>query len=87
MAEREYLVVNVSYRRKNKITFVSSNYRMMFSNICQDELDAYLNELSEDGWELLRVNTWNDGVEQAYSSSELSSRDCLFVDLGKSYFL
>lgn len=80
MAEREYLVVNVSYRRKNKITFVSSNYRMMFSNICQDEL-------SEDGWELLRVNTWNDGVEQAYSSSELSSRDCLFVDLGKSYFL
>jgi len=66
MAEREYLVVNVSYGRNNKIAFVSANYRMVFSNIHKDELDTYLNGLGSDGWQLLRVNTWNDGADQAY---------------------
>jgi len=66
MAEREYFVVNISYGHNNKVTFVSSNYRMVFSNIHKKELDAYRRSLRDDGWELLKINTWNDGAEQAY---------------------
>ena len=66
MTEREYLVINVSYGRKDRIAFVSANYRMIFSNIRKDKLEAYLNELNDDGWELIRVDTLNNGWNQAY---------------------
>ena len=66
MAEREYLVINVSYRGKNRIAFVSANYRMIFSKISKERLEAYLTDLSDDGWELIKVTTSNEGWNQAF---------------------
>lgn|GEM_PF-6573217 len=66
MTESEYLVINISYRHKNRIAFVSANYRMIFSNISTDRLQVYLNELSEDGWELIKVDALDNGWKQTY---------------------
>lgn len=66
MTEHEYLVVNVSYKSDNRIAFVSANYRIIFSRIRKEKLDAYLKELDDDGWDLIKVDRSNDGWNQAY---------------------
>ncbi len=62
----EYLVINVSYKGENLNHFVSANYRLVFSQITQEELDAYLQELEQHGWTLLRMQAWGDGWVRAY---------------------
>ena len=66
MMKREYLVVNVSHSSEDKIRFVSSNYRLILFDIRRDEFDAYLKKLVSDGWELTRVDSWNDGWDETY---------------------
>ncbi len=70
MAEKKwkYLVVNVAYRDRSQqvVDFVSANYRLVFSYILKKELDIYLNELYKDGWQLTRIQSQEDGKDEAY---------------------
>ncbi len=66
MQKWEYLRVTVIYTDNDKIDSVSANNREFLRLIDHDEWDAYLNKLGIEGWELLSVNMWNDGWDEAY---------------------
>lgn len=66
MIKWEYLRLSVSYRESGLIDFVASGLKEFLSDVAPHEWDDYLNKLGDDGWELVSVNMWNDGWDEAY---------------------
>jgi hypothetical protein len=64
----KFLVVNVTYRDASQqvADFVSANYRHIFSYILKEDFVAYLDQLSSAGWRLTRMQSLNNGRDEAY---------------------
>ena len=66
--EWKFIVVNVTYRdsQQDHIEFVSANYRQALSCRMRGDFETYLQQLVEDGWKLIRIQTINGGKDEAY---------------------
>jgi hypothetical protein len=66
MIKWEYLRITVIYDTNDIINSVNANDRELLHKVEHHEWDAYLNKLGDEGWELVSVNMWNDGYDEAY---------------------